>query len=78
MEKDMGQFEGLAVFITGAARGIGAELSRHLAAQGAKLLLADRNQTRLDQLVDDLSKVAPHVKGVRCDVTSEQDVRAAV
>lgn len=78
MGQSTGPFEGLAVFITGAASGIGAELSRQLAAQGAKLLLADRNQEGLGQLVDELSKVARHVEGVRCDVTSEDDVRAAV
>ncbi len=78
MGQSTSQFDGQAVFITGAASGIGAELSRQLAAQGAKLLLADRNQTGLAQLVDELSRTAPDVKGVRCDVTSEDDVRAAV
>lgn len=74
----MGPFEGLAVFITGAASGIGAELSRQLAAQGAMLLLADRNEAGLGQLVDELTKMTPHVKAAHCDVTSEQEVRAAV
>lgn len=44
------------VFITGGARGIGAEVARRLAAEGAKLVLTDLNEADLTALADELGK----------------------
>jgi NAD(P)-dependent dehydrogenase (short-subunit alcohol dehydrogenase family) len=42
------------VFITGGARGIGAEVARRLHAKGAKLLLTDLDEAQLKQLAAEL------------------------
>ncbi|OBH60602.1 SDR family oxidoreductase [Mycobacterium sp. E2479] len=42
------------VFITGGARGIGAETARRLCAKGAKLVLTDLNQVELSALAAEL------------------------
>lgn len=42
------------VFITGGARGIGAEVARRLAAKGAKLVLTDLNEADLKALAAEL------------------------
>lgn len=42
------------VFITGGAHGIGAETARRLHAKGAKLVLTDLDQTRLNTLAAEL------------------------
>jgi len=38
---------GKVIAITGASKGIGAELARQLAAKGARLVLAARNENEL-------------------------------
>jgi NADP-dependent 3-hydroxy acid dehydrogenase YdfG len=43
------------VVITGAANGIGAQLTRKLAAEGAKLALADIDETNLNAIADELA-----------------------
>jgi NAD(P)-dependent dehydrogenase (short-subunit alcohol dehydrogenase family) len=42
------------VFITGGARGVGAEVARKLHAKGAKLVLTDLDETPLHDLASDL------------------------
>lgn len=44
------------VFITGGARGIGAEVARRLAAKGAKLVLTDLNEADLTALAGELGE----------------------
>lgn len=55
------------IVITGASRGIGAELARQLDAKGAKVALAARSTAKLDALASDLQKALP----VTTDVTDQ-------
>src|SRR3954468_21067474 len=50
----MGSMKDKVVFITGGARGIGAETARQLHARGAKLVLTDLDETQLHDLAADL------------------------
>ena len=71
-------FQDKAVFITGASSGIGAELARALAAQGARVAITARREDRLQaletELVDQGAMVVAHV----CDVTKRAEIDAAV
>ncbi|SBS31028.1 3-oxoacyl-[acyl-carrier-protein] reductase FabG [Marinomonas spartinae] len=49
-------FEGKYILITGAAGGLGAQLARTYAKLGANLLLASRNQAKLDNLATSLAQ----------------------
>ena len=51
----MGQFEGKVVLITGAGSGIGEAAARAFAAEGATLVAADKDGSRLDALKKTLS-----------------------
>src|SRR5437762_13811082 len=68
----MGQLDGRTVLITGAARGIGAACARRLVADGARLVLADRD-AGVDKVAADLGQVA-----VRADVTRPGDIERMV
>jgi short-subunit dehydrogenase len=64
-----------AVFITGAARGIGAQLARRLAARGARVALAGREPERLEALAAELG---PGHAWFSCDVTDQSSLARAV
>jgi short-subunit dehydrogenase len=66
------------VAITGASKGIGAELARQLAAKGAKLVLAARNEKELEAVAEDCRKAAASVVVVKADVAIERDCQAIV
>ena len=67
--------EGKVAIVTGAACGIGAATVRRMAAAGARVVAADRDEEGLDALTRDLGK---QVLTLQCDVTREDDIRTAV
>jgi short-subunit dehydrogenase len=71
-------FAGLVVCLTGASYGIGAELARQLAAQGARLALAARTRERLEAVADAGRALGAEVLVVPTDVGSEADCRALI
>jgi len=79
MKMSRGYFSGKSVLITGASSGIGEELARQLARDGATLTLMARRRTVLQTLADDIaSSGAPAPLVVDGDVTCEGDMERAV
>ena len=78
LEWGMDAFSGKAIVITGASDGIGAELSRQLAAPGVSLALAARNAEKLEQVRQQCEARGARAVAVRCDVSSERDCRDLV
>jgi short-subunit dehydrogenase len=66
------------VVITGASKGIGAELARQLAAAGAKLVLAARNDKELEAVAEQCRKAGATVITVKADVAVERDCQAII
>jgi NAD(P)-dependent dehydrogenase (short-subunit alcohol dehydrogenase family) len=76
----MGSVKGKVVFITGGARGIGAEVARQLHAKGAKIVLTDLDETALQDVPNDLDgeRVLRLVADVRDLASMEAAVSRAV
>jgi short-subunit dehydrogenase len=66
------------VIITGASKGIGAELARQLAAKGAKLVLGARHEKELEAVAEQCRALGASVVAVRCDVALERDCQALI
>jgi 3-oxoacyl-[acyl-carrier protein] reductase len=66
-------FTGRTAIVTGAARGIGLELARHLHNAGAAVFLLDFDADEVDRAARDLGAGA-----VACDVSSTESVDEAV
>ncbi|MCH9734978.1 MAG: SDR family oxidoreductase [Actinomycetia bacterium] len=62
----MGSVAGKTVFITGGARGVGAEVARRLHGKGARLVLTDLDAAPLEELADTLG--ADDVHTILADV----------
>jgi NAD(P)-dependent dehydrogenase (short-subunit alcohol dehydrogenase family) len=75
-----GRVAGKKVFITGAAQGLGAAMARALAAEGAKVTLADLNAAGVEQLAGELNAAHGAGAAVSCqlDVTDEAQWIAAL
>ncbi|GAB17316.1 putative oxidoreductase [Gordonia effusa NBRC 100432] len=70
---------GKTVFITGGARGVGAEVAKRLRAKGANLVLTDLDQPALDAITAELGGDA-HVLSIVadvCDLASMEKAAAA-
>jgi len=66
------------VAITGASKGIGAELARQLAARGARVVLAARSEKELEEVAAQCRQSNPGVVTVKADVTSDRDCQAII
>src|SRR5262245_11791429 len=62
-----------SALVTGGASGMGEATARRLAADGATVVVLDRDANRGKQIADELGGLF-----AQADVTSEDDVRAAV
>jgi NAD(P)-dependent dehydrogenase (short-subunit alcohol dehydrogenase family) len=80
MEMPSGRVAGKVVIVTGAAQGFGLEISQHLLAEGACVILADINGDLLNKHAESLTqKYGDHrVLGVRIDVTKSRSVKEAI
>ena len=69
------QVQGNSFLVTGGASGLGEAVVRAISNQGGQVIIADLNEDAGQALVSELGK---NVRFVRCDVTSGDDVQAAV
>ncbi|MBT2302873.1 3-hydroxybutyrate dehydrogenase [Variovorax paradoxus] len=72
------QLKDKVAFITGSASGIGKEIAILFAQEGAKIVIADLNKQAADATAAELKESGAQAIGVGVDVTSEEQVDAAV
>ena len=70
---------GRTVFITGANSGLGQETARAMAARGAEVIMAGRDQAKLDESVAAIRAEHPkaQLETITVDLTSLENIRAA-
>ena len=72
------RFANMAIVITGASDGIGAELARQLAREGARLVLAARGPERLERVRRECEAAGAEALAVVADVGAEGDCRRLI
>lgn len=72
------QIRGSTVVITGGGRGIGREMAKSFAAQGANVALFDLNQAELDETVRQCTAAGVTARGYLVNVTQESAVVAGM
>jgi len=71
-------FHGRSVLITGGSRGLGLELARTFAAEGAHISIIGRNLTSLQNAERILGTRNNPVLPISCDIRNQDEVQAAV
>jgi len=75
---DLFNVEGHVAFVTGAASGLGLAFAEVMAANGAKVVLADINEGELNKHVARLRSAGGVAEGVVLDVGNTDALRAAI
>ena len=74
----MGQLDGKVALVTGAAGGIGSEIARLFATEGAAVALLDLKQLELEKLAAGIRERGGRVCVCATDITQSDKVRQAV
>ncbi len=70
--------ENRIAFVTGAASGIGLQIAEDFAREGARVCVADLNEPAARAAADAIRGAGGEAIGVRCDVTREPELDAAL
>jgi len=72
----MKQFDGRVAVVTGGASGIGLGMARAFARSGMHLVIADLDDAALQAAVAEFEAGGSQVIGMRCDVSSHEQIQA--
>ena len=70
----MFDLKGRVAVVTGASSGLGMQMSRAFANQGADLVILARRVERLEEFKKELEQKGVRVLALKCDVTSTEDI----
>ena len=73
----MFNLKGRVAVISGASSGLGVQMAKGFAKQGADLVILARREERLIELKKELEEKGVKVLPIKCDVTSTEDINNA-
>lgn len=74
----MSSWEGKKIIISGASRGIGAELARQLGQFSVQLMLLARNKDDLDRVASEITTAGTSTATLPCDLSQEAECDRAI
>ncbi len=72
------RLEGKVALVTGASRGIGEAISRRLAADGARVALAARDEDACRRIAREIEAAGGEAIALRCDVTDSLSIAETI
>lgn len=73
----MFQLKGRVAVVSGASSGLGKQMAKAFAEQGADLVILARRIERLEELKGELEQKGVRVLAIKCDVTSTEEINEA-
>ena len=73
----MFNLKGRVAVISGASSGLGKQMAKGFASQGADLVILARRLEKLEDLKKELEELGVKVLPIKCDVTSTEDINEA-
>lgn len=73
----MFNLKGRVVAITGASSGLGAQMAKGFARQGADLVIMARRLDKLEKVAEEIRSLGVKCLAIQCDVTKTEDVNKA-
>ena len=73
----MFNLKGRVVVVSGASSGLGAQMAKGYAKQGADLVITARRIERLEKLAEEIRQMGVKCLPIKCDVTNVEDVNNA-
>ncbi len=74
----MFRLEGRTALVTGASQGIGEAIARHLAAQGARVIVAARSLEKLERLAAELRSAGSEIHVLALDLAVAEQIGALI
>jgi len=72
------EFENKVALVTGASRGIGLQIVKHFAAEGAKVIMVAASEENLINGKNSIHDGNENVSYIRCDLSDYKDIEAMV
>ena len=75
---DIFDLTGKVAVVTGASSGLGVQMAKALARQGADIAILARRTDKLKTVAKEISALGVRCLPVKCDVTKSEEIAAAV
>ena len=71
----MFDYKGKVVLVSGASSGLGAQMAKGYAKQGATLIITARRVEKLEKVAEEIRKYGVNCYPIKCDVTDVESIK---